>query len=172
MTTFYVFRHGNTKNTESKNLVVKLITKNGGGPINLPILPKGKYALRKIGEYLKDKNVDTLFTSPYLRCRQSAKVVSDVIDKKFIVDERIRELRSDTKGFLGFKKRVNDFLKEVDKKNYSSVAICTHGAVIAAIKYLVTKGKFYYFQGTDFPEPGKMLIIRDQKVRTLDFNKK
>jgi broad specificity phosphatase PhoE len=171
MTTYYIFRHGNTKNTDRKNLIVKLITKNGGGSMNLPILPKSKPALIQIGKYLKDKNIDAFYTSPYLRCKQSSKIVEKEIGKKFIPNEKIRELRSDIKGFMGFKTRVRNFIKEVNDKNYKAVAVCTHGAVIAALKYLLTRGKFYYFQGVDFPKPGNLIVIEGKKIKVIDFNK-
>lgn len=139
--------------------------------MNLPILPKSKPALKKIGNYLKDKQIDAFYTSPYLRCKMSSKIVEEETGKKFIVNEKIRELRSDIKGFVGFRNRVKDFINEVDNENYKAVAICTHGAVMAALKYLLVKGKFYYFQGIDFPAPGNLMIIEDKKVKIINFNK-
>ncbi len=168
MTTFYIFRHGDTINTGGINRLLK----KGGGPRDLPILPKSKYALEKIGEYLKDIKTDANFTSPYLRCRESSEIVGKISKKEFIVDERIRELRDDIHGFVHFKKRVREFLKEIEEKGYSSVAICTHGAIIVAIKHIVRDGYFFYFQGIDFPSPGKLMILKGKKVRIIDFNKK
>lgn len=172
MTTFYIFRHGNTKNTEGVSSFIKHLSLDGGGPRDLPILPKGKDALEKIGKYLKDIPTESNYTSPYLRCKESSKIVSDVSGKTFEEDERIRELTRSIKGFVGFKGRVKNFLKEIEDKNYSAVTICTHGAVIAAIKHLITSGKFYYFQGIDFPAPGNLMIIKGKKVEILNFNKK
>lgn len=171
MTTFYIFRHGNTKNTEGVSSLIRHLTPDGGGPMDLPILPKSKYALEKIGKYLKGIPTEANFTSPYLRCKDSSKIVSEMSGKVFKEEERIRELTRNIKGFVGFKGRVKDFLKEVEDKNYSAVTICTHGAVIAAIKHLVTTGKFYYFQGIDFPAPGNLMIIKGKKVEILNFNK-
>jgi broad specificity phosphatase PhoE len=170
MTTYYIFRHGNTKNTEGIGSL-KHLTTNGGGPVNLPILPKSKYALENIGKYLVKIPTDANFTSPYLRCQESSKIVSNVSEKKFIVDGRIRELTRSISGFAGFKSRVKEFLEEIETKKYSSVLICTHGAVIAAIKHLVTRGKFNYFQGMDFPPPGNLMIIKGKKVEIINFNK-
>ena len=167
MVTFYIFRHGDTVNTGG----IKRLWRNGGGPRNLPILQKSKYALGEMGKYLKDIPTDANFTSPYLRCRQSSEIVREFSGKKFVTDERIRELRDDIHGFVHFKKRVKEFLKEIEDKGYKSVAICTHGAVIAAIKHLVIDGKFFYFQGIDFPSPGKLMVIEDKKVKILNFNK-
>lgn len=167
MTTYYIFRHGDTVNTGETNHLIK----NGGGSKNLPILSKGKPVLKKIGLYLKNIPTDANFTSPYLRCKASSKIVGEISDKKFVSDERIIELRDSFKGALRFKKRVKEFLEEIETKGYSSVAICTHGAVIAAIKHLVTEGRFFYFQGIDYPSPGKLMIIKNKKVRILNFNK-
>lgn len=172
MTDFYIFRHGNTKNTEGVNSIIKRFVSVGGGPRDLPILPKSEFALKQMGEYLKDIPTDANFMSPYLRCRESSKIVGDISGKEFITDERIRELRDDMDGFINFKKRINDFLREIEEKGYSSVAICTHGAVIAALKHLITEGRFFYLQGVDFPSPGKLMIIKNKKVKILNFNKK
>lgn len=167
MTDFYIFRHGDTE--ESGNIIRKIFGHIGDSH-NLPILAKGIPALERIGNYLKNIPTDANFCSPYLRCTDSAKIIGTVAKKKYVSDERLRELEKNGEKFSEFYKRVSDFLKEIDKKNYSAVSICTHGAVIAAIKHLKTSGKFYFFQILDFPKPGNLLVIKNGKVEDLDFN--
>lgn len=168
MTDFYIFRHGDTKDSGS------LITRFFGHMSDshaLPILPKSLPALEKIGKFLKDVPTDADFCSPYLRCIDSIGIVGSIAKKKYQPDERIRELEKNGEKFTDFKERVSDFLDEIDKKNYSAVSICTHGAVIAAIKYLKIGGKFFFFQVLDFPNPGNLLIIKNGKLKDINFNK-
>jgi broad specificity phosphatase PhoE len=168
MTDFYIFRHGDT--IESGNLLIKILGRKRDSH-ELPILPKGLPALKKIGVYLKNISTDANFCSPYLRCMESAKIVSDITKNKYIPDERICEFDNNGEKFTSFNKRVGDFLNEIDNNNYSAVSICTHGAVIAAIKHLKTNGRFFIFQGLDYPTPGNLVVIKNGKIEVLDFNK-
>lgn len=168
MTDFFIFRHGDTKN--SGNLMARIIGHMSDSHA-LPILPKGFPALERIGNFLKNVPTDANFCSPYLRCSDSAKIVGTIAKKKYITDERIREMENG-EGFSSLFRRVKDFLDEMDQKNYSAVSICTHGAVIAAIKHLETNGKFFFFQVIDYPRPGNLVIIKDRKVENIDFNSK
>ena len=172
MTDLYIFRHGDTERTENSNILSVLFRRDGGGLSDLPILPKGIPALEKIGAYLKNIPTDANFTSPYLRCKESSKIVGSISNRIYKVDEGIREFEEEKRNFAGFKNRITDFLDRIDKKNYSAVSICTHGAVIAAIKHLITSGKFSFFQVWDFPAPGNLIIIKDGKVESVDFNSK
>ena len=170
MTDFYIFRHGETRETDGGGIFAGFFRLGGGQP-SLPILTKGIPTLEKIGKFLKDIPIDASFTSPYLRCVESSKVVGSISGKRFIEDERIRELEGGIKKFGRFRERVFDFLSEIHKKNYSAISICTHGAVIAAIKHYETTGRFFFPQLLDFPNPGNLIIIKDSKVKKINFNK-
>lgn len=163
----YIFRHGDTK--DSGNLLARLIDHMNDSHA-LPILSKGIPALERIGNYLKDIPTDADFCSPYLRCTDSAKIVGTLAKKKYLPDERLQEMENG-ETFSSLFRRVKDFLDEVDKKNYSAISICTHGAVIAAIKHLKTSGRFFFFQIIDYPAPGNLTIIKNGKVTKIDFNK-
>jgi broad specificity phosphatase PhoE len=167
MTDFYIFRHGDT--AESGNLLIKLFGHKGDSH-HLPILPKGVPALEKIGQYLKNIPTDADFTSPYLRCIDSAKIVCGITGKVYQPDERLNEFEKNGEGFPNFKKRVVNFFNEIGGKNYSAVSICTHGAIISALKHLATGRKFSFFQVLDFPSPGNLIIIKNKEVKRIDFN--
>lgn len=169
VTDFYIFRHGDTERTN--NLLFKFLIGIKDSR-NLKILPKAVPALKKIGEFLKNIPTNENFRSPYLRCEESAQIVSEYSKKKFIVDNRIREFEANGEKFSDFYKRVSSFLNDVQKKNYPAVSICTHGAVIAALKYMIIYGSFHHFQVFDYPSPGEVLIIKDKKVERIDFNSK
>jgi broad specificity phosphatase PhoE len=167
MTDLYILRHGDT--TESGNLFFRLFGHKGSS-FNLPILPKGLPPLQKIGEYLKSVPTEANFCSPYIRCVDSAKVVGKIADKKFDNESRISEFERNGEGFGYFYKRVKNFFDDIKSKKYSSVSICTHGAVIAALKHLATGRSFHRLQIWDFPKPGNLIVIKDSKVEILNFN--
>jgi broad specificity phosphatase PhoE len=168
MTDLYIFRHGDTK--ISGSLVAKIFSHHGDTH-TMPILPKSIPTLKKIGKYLKNIPTDVNFCSPYLRCVDSAKIAGTIAGKIYRADERIREFKEKGEKFSSFRKRVADFLEEIDKKGYSAVSICTHGAVIAALKHLKTHGNFFFFQVLDFPKPGNLIIIKNGEVNMVNFNK-
>ena len=165
MTIFYIFRHGDTVN--SKNSLDKLVIKKDTR--NLPILPESHNALEKIGKFLKSVHTDADFCSPYLRCRESVKIVEKFSGKNYSFDSRIEELEGRI-IFSDFQKRIKSFLNEIKAKKYSAVSICTHGAIIAAIKHMETASKFYFFQVFDYPEPGNLIIIKEGKIKKINFN--
>ncbi|MGA3291548.1 MAG: histidine phosphatase family protein [Candidatus Microgenomates bacterium] len=169
MTDFYIFRHGDT--VETDNLLIKIFGRKRDSH-GLSILPKGLPALKRIGKYLKNIPIDANFCSPYLRCIESIKIVGNSANKKYQFDERIRELENGNEKLIDFHKRIDNFLDEIYTKKYSAVLICTHGAVIAAIKYLITRGNFSFLQLIDFPKPGNLIIIKNKKVYTINFNQK
>jgi broad specificity phosphatase PhoE len=161
----YIFRHGDTSN--SKNFFKRFYKQKN--TLKLPILPEGRIALKKMGNYLKNIHTDANFTSPFLRCRESSQIISQVAGKKFVPDARIAEFEGDV-SFKELTEKVNSFLDDMHKHNYSSILICTHGAVIAAIKHFILHGYFYRFQLIDYPSPGKLLILKNKKITEINFN--
>jgi broad specificity phosphatase PhoE len=164
----YIFRHGDT--IRSSNLFFRIFG-NITDSHKLKILPKAIPALEKIGEFFKDVHTDVNLSSPYLRCVESTEIVGRISKKHFVTDERLREMERNGETFLAFKNRVKSFLDDIQSKNYSAVSICTHGAVMAALKHLLISGKFYPFQIVDYPSPGKLLIIKMGKLTEINFNK-
>lgn len=65
-------RHGATINTEENRL-----NDDGGYP---PLNSVGKLEIEKIAHWMKNKGlkIDTLYTSPALRCVQSGRIISDI----------------------------------------------------------------------------------------------
>lgn len=163
MTDFYIFRHGDTVNTGKGQIIHKEDTSK------LAILPKGIGALKKIGDFLKDISLNENYSSPYLRCKQSAEIVCQITKSTYIEDARIREFDGGEK-FSSLCKRVNNFLLEIKRKEYSAVSICTHGADIAAIKHLAMEKQFNFSQLFDYPQPGNLIIIKGNKISSIDFN--
>jgi broad specificity phosphatase PhoE len=167
MTDFYIFRHGDTIETED---FLTRIFGHKHDSHNITILPKATTALKRVGTFLKNVCIEANFCSPYIRCLESVQIVGNVANIKYKLDERLRELEKKGETFSEFRDRVRSFLDEIRQKDYSKVSICTHGAVIGAIKHLQLSGKLYFFQVYDYPPPGHLVIIKKGSVSQLDFN--
>lgn len=163
-TTFYIFRHGDTYHTKNKLPYEDMA-------ISAPVIPEANKYLKKIGEYLNKKNIEYAVTSAFLRCMQSAETVGEQMRIKFFVNNRLNEydpVYLPGESEENFKKRVDSFLSELIKKNFNSVAICTHGAVISLIKHRLIN-KTLDWNKLDFPPPGVLLIISKGKLTIKDF---
>ena len=166
--TFYVFRHGETFVTKGQYLwyYPKFLPETsftyGTKIFSASILDEGKPALHKMGEYLKNIPTDFNASSQFRRCRQTVDIINQESGKEFIPDKRLNEVLLENPW--GFKNRVSNFLHEIDQKNYQSVAICTHGAVIALLASMLT------IKLVGFPKPGVLLIIKGKNIETIDFN--
>lgn len=162
MTKYYIFRHGQTRNSKYHLPYSKDNRK-------IKILKDSIPAIKKMAEYLKNITPDLAASSEYLRCQQTTKIVAKITATKFKKDSRLNEFGNET--FLQFKKRIKDFLEEVEKNKYQTVVICTHGAVIAALKNLLIKGRIKKGDLLFYPKPGLLLYIEGKKVKKFDFNK-
>lgn len=172
MTDYYIFRHGDTiESQRPKFSLISHFLSPKRDTSQLDILPESIPILEKIGKYLKDIKTDANFCSPYLRCINSANIAGKVANKKYSTDERLKELESIAEPFPHFSGRIKDFLEEMNAKNYKAVSICTHGAVIAAIKHLEVNRNFNFIQVWDYPSPGILTTIIDRKITQINFNK-
>ena len=89
MTTIYILRHGVYKNKENVN------------PFRLPNFPlsnEGKKQMNIIANYLKDKNISAIYSSPILRTKQSAEIIGKALDKKINYSSLIIEVNSPFQG--------------------------------------------------------------------------
>jgi isoleucyl-tRNA synthetase len=98
---FIVMRHG-----QAENNISGMISSEPNNPHHLT--EKGKEQARAAGEKLKDKKIDMIFVSPFVRTKETADIVAKIIGlpkNKIISDERIREVKAGT--FNG--KPIEDF---------------------------------------------------------------
>ena len=159
---YYLFRHGQT-------FFSKFQIPYGKHNLNAKILPEGKASLLRIGEFLKGVCSDCNISSEFLRCKQSVKIIEEISGKDFVFDPRLNEYYK--VNFDDFKKRIANFLEEINKdpKN-ETVVICTHGAVIAGLKHLITEGQFNIREILDYPSTGVLLCIENKKIEERNFN--
>ena len=99
MNTFYLIRHG----------------EKVGEAGNPGLTEKGKIQAEKTADYLKDKNIDKLFSSPYKRAQETAKIINNTLKVGVNLDERLKE-RMNWGSIAG--QTLEEFLKEWEYSNY------------------------------------------------------
>lgn len=168
MTAYYIFRHGDT--IDSSNIYARIFGHKFADSTSIDILPQAIPSLNKIGAFLKKIKTDANFTSPYPRCVNSANIVGKISNKTFNADTRLAEFEKKGEQFLELQNRVVSFINYVESKKYSSIAVCTHGAVIGALKHLLTRNTFSFFNVWDYPQPGNLIIIKGKQIEVINFN--
>lgn len=157
--TFYIFRHG---------LSTKSLFGYGDKIVTAELLPEGRPPIEKMAKYLKKINTDFNVRSEFIRCQQTAEVVTKETNKQFLTDKRLNEYNEES--FTELRSRAKKFLQDIEKSECKNILICTHGAVIAALKNLILKDKFTIFQLYDYPKTGVLIKIKDNKIEEFDFN--
>jgi len=147
MKTIYLVRHGEYENP---NFILPNRLKG------FPLSEKGRSQIIQVAKYLKDKNIDIIYSSPILRTKQSAQILQTLLQKTLIFSKSIIELASPLQGMnlsiisdverygdtfkfpLHFQKggeTVKHVIKRMKrllriillKQNYSSTVIVSHG---------------------------------------------
>ncbi len=166
---FYIFRHGETFVTKQKGFGLGGIA-YGFQIFSAPILDEGKLAIERIGNFLKDKNLDYCVSSPIFRCRQTTAIVEKITKIPFHYDNRLKEIVLERYGSV--RKRVKNFLDEVHESSHTSIAICTHGGVIAVMLALLTSRIEHIsaFSLFHYPPPGVLTIVEGENTQEINFN--
>jgi broad specificity phosphatase PhoE len=158
---YYIFRHGETFETKHH-------LPYGDREKIAEILPEGIPAVKRLAAHLAAIETEANFSSPFKRCVQTADIVSEITNKKFIFDKRIGEFLNET--FDDLRNRIKDITAEISQKGHKRVSICSHGYPISALINIITKGDFTEAELDNYPDPGILVIIQDKKVKYLDFN--
>jgi len=89
---YFVMRHGgavhNAKNISSSKIETSR---------SHPLTKKGEIEVQKSGKELKNKNIDIIFSSDFLRTKQTAEIMAEIIGykkDKIIFDSRLREVNT------------------------------------------------------------------------------
>lgn len=157
--TYYIFRHGLA--THSKYGYGKAI-------ITAHILPEGIPAIKKIGEWLSTVPDSLNVSSEFIRCKETSDIVSAISGKQFARDSRLNEKHNET--IPEVRERVKSLLDELESQSKHHIVICTHGTIIAALKNLLLLNTFVTKMHYDYPQPGVLLIIEGNTVKTINFN--
>jgi isoleucyl-tRNA synthetase len=122
---YFGMRHG-----QAENNITELISSEPNNPHHLTEL--GRRQAKEAGQYLKDKKIDMIFVSPFIRTRETAEIVAAEIGlpkNKIITEERVREVKAGV--FNGkpiseyrayFKNLLERFIKTPEGgENYSDI---------------------------------------------------
>ena len=155
---WYIFRHG-----------LATHSKNGYGDkiLTAEVLPEGIPPVQRIGQYLTLMPYDYGARSEFLRCQQTAAIVTDITGRAFTPDKRLNEQYQET--FESVRDRVRLFVDEMNASSHTHIWVCTHGIVIAALKHLITRGSFERNDENDYIQPGEVLLIRDNQPEVVKF---
>lgn len=157
--TIYIFRHG---------LATLSTTGYGDQIVTAELLPQGVEAVTRLAEFLKTQPYQAGFRSEFKRCQQTASKVTEITGKGFVPDAHLNEFHLES--FDQFTARVEKWLSWLQTQSYENVWICTHGAVIACLKNLITKGFYEPEDELDYPYTGELWILDDKKIERHDFN--
>ncbi len=158
---YYILRHG---------MAVRPEVGYGNRVLTAELLPEGIPPIQRLAQYLTYVDTDYQVCSEVLRCRQTAAIVTEATGKQFVIDPRLKEYYQET--FDDLCDRAKSFCDEIQRSEYRNVLICTHGAVIAALRHYLTDGYFNRRHELDYTQTGQLLVINDDKsIDVLDFNK-
>jgi broad specificity phosphatase PhoE len=146
---YFLLRHGQTIYQKED----RKMNYDPDSPYKLELTDEGKQMVRDSAEKLKKENIGIIFASPYLRTKQSAEAVAEVIEfdvSKINYDERIVDINlgkfmghpmDESREFYfignekfknrpeggeswnGILKRVESFLDEVEKKYENEIIL-------------------------------------------------
>ena len=151
----FLIRHGQSNSNVQKILMAH------PEPGKNPLTEKGKEQIKKSAGQLKNKKIKIIFSSPVQRTMETAKIISEEIGAKIIVDERLAEVESgkmegksweeylklypqelnpgktDEKGVEGIKeikKRLESFLEDINNKyKGENIAVVSHGGPLKVL---------------------------------------
>jgi len=161
--TFFFARHG-----EAESNAKGICSSDVNAPYKLT--EKGRKQAVEMGKKLKHKNIDTIYTSPYLRTKETAEIIAEVLGfpkEKIVVDDRVHEfnfgdfnekpfsdyldyeskylLTYDTpmpngESYLDSKKRFGDFTYDIDTKHTDSNILVVTHGIGAEVFQAVHEG--------------------------------
>lgn len=112
--TYYAIRHG-----EAKSNVSRTIDSKGEGDQENHLTETGREQAKHAGHFAKEKNVDIIITSPFLRTKETAYLIKEECGAELVIDERLREFDTGVysdKSIDEFHKAERDLLKTLDDK--------------------------------------------------------
>jgi isoleucyl-tRNA synthetase len=122
---FYVVRHG-----EADNNVLGVISSDPKRPHHLT--EKGIAQVKETAEKLKNKKIDLIYVSPFVRTQETAKIISGILNipaDKIITDDRIHEVYGgelDGKSDADYQRFFESRMEKFDKtpaggENYTQI---------------------------------------------------
>lgn len=184
--TYLIMRHG-----EADHNVLGICSSDSEKQKGHHLTARGREQVRASAEHLKGEGIDLLFTSPFVRAQESAKIVAEVLgltSEQIRTDDRLREIsvgefegrnveeyhtlgspevrfwKAPKGGESGndVRKRVGDFLYELEKTYAGKrILILAHGDPLWIMQLVAASASASAI--TDYTEPATA------EIRTLTF---
>src|SRR3990167_8570012 len=178
--TYFILRHGYTTRGERKEMIISSDIKHD----KYHLTDEGKKQVQKVAEVIKNNHeIDLIYSSPFLRTKETAETVAKLLHLKVNTDDRLREIEhgecdghphsdcpsKDTRKTLDDKphelgetwndvrKRMYDFMKEMEEKNSGKkILIVSHGDPLWLLKRVsqAKTGQEILEDGRDYPKIG------------------
>jgi len=89
MTTIYLVRHGEYENPHYRV--------PGRGP-GFPLSDRGRRQVALVANYMQSRHIAVLYSSPIVRTRQTAEIISAAVNLPIVFDERLLEVGTNLEG--------------------------------------------------------------------------
>ncbi len=112
--TYFAIRHG-----QAESNISGIIDSQGKGDKDNHLTDLGREQAKHAGHFAKEKNIDIIVTSPFLRTEETARVIKDICGAELVVDERLREFNTGDysgKSIHEFHKAEREYFSNLDKK--------------------------------------------------------
>ncbi|MFA6376842.1 MAG: class I tRNA ligase family protein, partial [Candidatus Paceibacterota bacterium] len=186
---YFIFRHGHSERQ------IKKISSSWPEIKPLPLTELGKKQVAASAKKLVKEKIDLIISSDLLRTKETAKIISEICGAKIVLDKRLRDLSDgifnggDPKQFwdyiatkkdrfaakppkgeslTGLRKRVYDFLADVDKKyEGKTIVIVSHEMPLTFLEW--TLNGMALADIVEDRYSGKIKKIETGKFRPVDF---
>ncbi len=188
---YFILRHGHTSYTaDSMDIIYPKSTH-----FELGITEQGKKDIRKLIPILKEKKIDLIFASDYLRTQITSKIIAEALNIEIISDKRLRDVNlgiyqgknkqeyydniSPRKMFeegpeggeswIDCINRIESLIKDIEKHHRNkNILIVSHGDVLWLLERgIARKDNIDQLLEERFSIP----IIKPGKLRTIIFKK-
>jgi broad specificity phosphatase PhoE len=103
-----------------------------------------------------------------LRCQETAKIIESRSVFKFTQTPLLNEFtENEFPQFLARMKEARSFLLNLSAEH---IAICTHGAVVAALQKLLVNQEFHAHELMYYPKTGVIVKVDGEHVTSIDLN--
>jgi broad specificity phosphatase PhoE len=176
-TTFFLVRHG-----EGEQNVLRILNSLQDGE-RFGLTESGRTRVSMTAEELKDEDIDTIFSSPIRRTRETAEIIAGVTGREIFFDERLRETdfgvwsgrsaddfwvkypdpagrldgnpEDGLEGFRAMRARLGEFLHEVLESNSGKrIVLISHGDPLEQLHGILTKENIVTTLSGWYPEKG------------------
>jgi len=180
--TYYVMRHGGTTRNENTE---KIINSRLESDV-YHLTNEGRASVENSLEFLKLDGIDAIYSSPFLRTKETAEIAGRILHQKIDIDDRLFESRnpiecedkpsaykplhiSGSEGPESVRIRIIDFMNEIESKHRNKkILIITHGTpmyLLQAIAHGYTEAELKN------PDIFPYYVPNLAEIRKLDWRK-